>query len=79
MLLRAAELGADTFEAFTNSPPYFWTVSGSSRCAVCTLQQQLRKLQWPCLHACMYPDTAKQMCAAWLLPFGQWCPVHVCI
>lgn len=38
MLLRAAELGADTFEAFTNSPPYFWTVSGSSRCAVCAWQ-----------------------------------------
>jgi hypothetical protein len=33
MLLVAAQLGADTFEAFVNSPPWFWTVSGSSRWA----------------------------------------------
>jgi hypothetical protein len=31
VLLEAARLGADIFEAFVNSPPYFWTVSGSSR------------------------------------------------
>lgn len=33
MLLMAEQLGADTFEAFVNSPPWFWTVSGSSRWA----------------------------------------------
>jgi hypothetical protein len=31
LLLAAAQLGADTFEAFVNSPPYFWTISKSSR------------------------------------------------
>lgn len=31
MLLAAVQLGADNLEAFVNSPPWFWTVSGSSR------------------------------------------------
>jgi hypothetical protein len=31
MLLMAAQLGADIFEAFVNSPPWHLTVSGSSR------------------------------------------------
>jgi hypothetical protein len=34
MLLKAAELGADVFEAFVNSPPWHMTVSGTSRCVL---------------------------------------------
>ncbi|KAF6256527.1 glycoside hydrolase superfamily [Scenedesmus sp. NREL 46B-D3] len=43
VLLEAARLGADTFEAFANSPPYFWTVSGSSRGHKQPLRSNLRK------------------------------------
>lgn len=40
MLLAAVELGADTLEAFVNSPPWFWTVSGSSRWGVRRLGEE---------------------------------------
>eukprot|EP00878_Enallax_costatus_P024944 GHUV01026652.1.p1 GENE.GHUV01026652.1~~GHUV01026652.1.p1 ORF type:complete len:233 (+),score=38.99 GHUV01026652.1:349-1047(+) len=43
MLLAAAQEGADTFEAFINSPPWFWTESGNSRGHDLPLVNNLKK------------------------------------
>uniref|UniRef100_A0A383WIJ3 Endo-beta-1,6-galactanase-like domain-containing protein n=1 Tax=Tetradesmus obliquus TaxID=3088 RepID=A0A383WIJ3_TETOB len=43
VLLEAVRLGADIVEAFVNSPPYFWTVSGSSRGHKQPLRSNLQK------------------------------------
>lgn len=48
MLLGAAQLGADLFEAFVNSPPWHWTASGSSRwvVVVCCCGREGKRGTW---------------------------------